>query len=161
MNSKVQKTGGIVFAIVLIIVCGVWFFKSDLKHIEDTNGADNYALQEITDKNIIDLDMGSLGGPNEKHDNITNTTTYYAKKFTGVSEIFGENLKANRFEIIVNFAQVDEGNFRMVLVENDEIVHEFTLNELTQSYVLEDVSGYVALRVAGESAKFQFDYHIL
>lgn len=159
-NSKKKNIVWGIFSIVLIVVAVIWFLGDDLEHIEDTNGADNYALQEITDENLIRLDMGALGGPNIRSDNITNTTTYSAKRFTGVAEIYGENLITNRWEITVDFAAVEEGNFRMVLVVDDEIVHEFALNELTQTYVLEDVSGYVALRIAGESANFTFDYYI-
>lgn len=159
-NTKGKNLLAGVFAVVLVVVCVFWFMGDDLEHIEDTNGADNYALQKITDANIIERDLGALGGPNEETDNITNTTTYSAKKFTGVAEIYGENLTANRITITVNHAKVTEGNFRLVLVVDDEIVHDFTLNELTQTYVLEDVSGYVSLRVAGESANFMFDYYI-
>lgn len=119
-NSKKKNIVWGIFRIVLIVVAVIWFLGDDLEHIEDTNGADNYALQEITDENLI----------------------------------------TNRWEITVDFAAVEEGNFRMVLVVDDEIVHEFALNELTQTYVLEDVSGYVALRIAGESANFTFDYYI-
>ena len=135
--------------------CGV------IEHIEDTNGAENFTLQTITDENIIRLDTGSRG-VTETTNNITNTVTYSSKKFTGVYEIYGENIWTTRYEIIVNHARVDSGNFKMVLVVDDEIVHEFALNELTQSFVLENgVSGYVALRIAGESANFQFDYYVL
>lgn len=160
-NSKVKNILCGIFAVVLIIVCFNWFQSDNVEHIEDTNGDDNYALQEITDENIINLDTGAIGGPNEESDNLTNTTTYSAKNFTGTAEIYGENITTNRFEITVDFAKVEAGNFRMVLLVDDEIVHDFTLNELTQTYVLEDVSGYVSLRIAGESAAFTFDYYIL
>ena len=146
------------FLLVLFFVFGGT--GCTMEHIEDTNGADNYTLQTITDENIIHLDMGSLG-VNESWDSITNITTYSSKKFSGVYEIFGENVITNRYEIILNHARVDEGNFRMVVVINDEIVHEFVLNELTQSVVLTDVRGYLSLRIAGESAKFMFDYYII
>ena len=36
----------------------------------------------------------------------------------------------NYYEITVNFAEVNSGNFKLVLVIDDEIVHEFKLNEL-------------------------------
>ena len=48
----------------------------------------------------------------------------------------------------------------MVLIHNGEIVHVFQLNEFTQTYTLEKPKGNVALRIAGESADFMFDYHI-
>ncbi|MBE6776050.1 MAG: hypothetical protein E7543_07670 [Ruminococcaceae bacterium] len=126
---------------------------------EDTNGADNYKLQQITDYNIINMDIGALN-LKESTDSITNTTTYSSDKFTGVAEIYMNNIKGNRFDITINHAQVNSGNFKIVLVHNDEIVHEFKLNELMQSYTLENPNGTVALRIAGESADFMFDYYL-
>ncbi len=157
MNEQTKKKLIGIMAVVLVIVGFIWFLNDDLEHIEDTNGPDIYKLQTINDDNIINLDTGSMG-LKESTDNITNTVTYSSNKFTGVYEIYGINIKGNRFDITVNHARVDGGNFRMVLVHNDEIVHEFKLNELTQSYTLENPDGYVALRIAGESADFMFDY---
>ncbi len=145
--------------VIFVAVCGIWMFSSDAEHIEDTNGADNYSLQQITDSNIINMDISALNY-SESTDNITNTTTYSSDKFTGVAEIYRTNITANRFDITVNHAQVNSGNFRLVLVHNDEIVHEFTLNELVQTYTLENPNGTVSLRIAGESADFMFDYII-
>ena len=148
-----------IFAVVMVVIGAVLFLTDDLEHIEDTNGADNYKLQEITDENIINCDIGAIN-LRKTEGIITDTTTYSSEKYTGVSEIYGENIITNRYVIHMNHARVDAGNFRIVLVVDDEIVHDFTLNELTQTYVLEDVSGYVALRIAGESADFQFDYWV-
>ncbi len=154
--KKILLGAGVV---VFLAVFALGMFSSDIEHIEDTNGADNYRLQQITDYNIINMDVGAL---NYKKSNglISNTVTYSSDKFTGVAQIFSENLTANRFDITVNHAAVYSGNFKMVLVYNDEIVHEFKLNELTQEFTLENVKGTVALRIAGESADFMFDYHL-
>lgn len=147
-------------AIAIVVVCVVLAFTDDLEHIEDTNGADNYSLQTITDENIINQDTGAMGL--KIHSGVvSDTTTYSSDKFTGVEEIFGENMVANRFEITVYHAQVNSGNFKIVLLEDDEIVHEFKLNELMQTYVLENPSGYVSLRIAGESADFTLEYSII
>lgn len=159
MSEKVKKILFGAGAIVLVVVCAVWIFGSGLEHIEDTNGADNYSLQTITDSNIINRDIGAMGLKTST-DSISNTTTYSSDKFTGVEEIYGENIWGNRFDITINHARVDSGNFRIVLLEGDKIVHEFKLNELTQSYTLENPNGYISLRIAGESADFQFDYNL-
>lgn len=160
MNEKIKKLLIGAGAVILVIVCCVWMFGSNLEHIEDTNGADNYSLQSITDDNIIKMDLGALN-LKESTGSISNTTTYSSNKFTGVSEIYGENIIGNRLEITINHARVDSGNFKIVLLEDDKIVHEFKLNELTQTYVLENPSGYISLRIAGESADFMFDYYII
>lgn len=158
MNGKLKKIIAILGAVVLVAVATVWFMSSDLKHIEDTNGADNYSLQTITDSNVINRDVGAMG-LNIHKSAVSGVTTYSSEKFTGVEEIYGNNIWGNRFEITVNHARVDSGNFRIVLLEDERIVHEFRLNELTQTYVLENPSGYISLRIAGESADFQLDYH--
>ena len=59
------------------------------------------------------------------------------------------------------FGKHELSGSKIVLLEDDEIVHEFELNELTQTFVLEKPSGYISLRIAGESADFQLDYHTL
>mgnify|MGYP003316917357 CR=1 FL=1 len=144
---------------VFIAVFAIWMLQSDLDHIEDTNGTDNYALQQITDSNIINMDIGALNLVEAK-ELFNNLPTFRSDKYTGVSEIYLDNLIANRFEITLYNTTVRSGNFRIVLVYNDEIVHEFKLNELMQTYTLKNPSGNVSLRIAGESADFQFDYHI-
>lgn len=160
LNEKTKKILVGIGAVIMVVVAIIWFMQDGLEHIEDTNGADNYNLQTITDANIINRDIGAMG-LNTSTDSITNTTTYSSEKFTGVEEIYGENIVANRMEFNINHASVTEGNFKIVLLVDDEIVHEFKLNELMQTYVIEDVSGYVSLRIAGESANFMFDYYII
>ena len=153
--KKAKKLLFTVVAIVLIAIAAIWFLGDNMSHIEDTNGADNFELQTITDENICNLDMGSL---NVNVSESFGTATYKSGCFSGVYEVFSENVITNRYEITVNHARVDSGNFKMVLCVNDEIVHTFALNELTQTYVIENVTGNVSLRIAGESADFMFDY---
>lgn len=160
MNEKLKKILWTALAIGVVIAVAITLLFNDLEHIEDTNGTDNYKLQQITNEDIIDFDMGSIGGPNIKESLISDMQVYYSNKFTGVAEISYEEVIANRYEVSLYNTTVEKGNFKIVLVENDEIVHEFELNETMQSFVLEDVSGYVALRIAGESADFSFSYSI-
>lgn len=160
MNDKLKNILWTALGIGVVIAVAVMLLFNDLEHIEDTNGAENYKLQQITNQDIIDLDMGSIGGPDIKESLISDTQVYYSKKFTGVAEISYEEIIANQYEVSLYNTTVKKGNFKIVLVENDKIVHEFDLNENMQSFVLEDVSGYVALRIAGESADFSFSYSI-
>lgn len=158
--EKLKKILPTVLAVVLVAVVVIWFAGDDLEHIEDTNGPEDFTLQTITDENIIRRDIGAIG-IGENSGIISDTVTYSSDKFTGVYEVYGESIITNRYEITVNHAQVDAGNFRIVLCVDDRIVHEFALNELTQTFVLEDVRGYVSLRIAGESADFQFDFYTI
>lgn len=159
-NEKLKKAATFLFAAVLVAVGFLWFSKTGLEHIEDTNGPDNYTLQVITDDNIRNMDVGARNVGQSSSIITGDTVTYSSKKFTGVYEVFREHIITNRYEITVNHARVDGGNFKMVLCVDDEIIHEFDLNTLSQTFVLENVRGTVSLRIAGESADFQFDYYV-
>ena len=159
MNEKLKKLFSLLAAAILIVVAVIWFTGSNLEHIADTNGPDDFTLQTITDDNIRNRDIGALN-VGQSTSLVSDTVTYSSKKFTGVYEVFTENIVTNRYEITVNHARVDAGNFKMVLCVDDEIVHEFTLNTLSQTFVLDHVNGTVSLRIAGESADFMFDYYV-
>ncbi len=147
-------------AIVVLVFGGFSLLTSDLEHIEDTNGPDNYRLQQINDYNIINKDIGALN-LNESDQLLSSLPLISSKKFTGVADVYTTNVWGNRFDITLYTTEVRSGNLRIVLIHNDEIVHEFKLNELSESYTLENPSGFVALRVAGESANFEFSYDLI
>ena len=144
----------------VVVVCFMLFSKYSIEHIEDTNRADNYDLQQITDYNIINMDIGALNLTKETSI-VSDLPEYSSKKFTGVEEIYLNNIYGNRFDITLYNTHVKEGNFRVVLLHNGEIVHEFKLNELVQSYTLKNPEGTVSLRIAGESANFKLSYDLI
>lgn len=157
------KLKNLLIGIVAVILVGYFVISmltSNLKHIEDTNGAENYNLQQITEYNIINMDIGALN-LTESNELFNNLPTYKSDKYTGVSEIYMTNIWGNRFDITLYNLRVKSGNFKVVLVHNDEIVHEFKLNELSESYTLENPNGTVSLRIAGESADFEFSYDLI
>lgn len=144
-----------IVVVVFLVVFAIWMFSSDLEHIEDTNGA-TFQLQQITDSNIINMDIGALNVSKTKTP--LSETEYSSDKFTGVYDIFTTDIVGNRFDVTLFNTVVNSGNFKVVLIHNDEIVHEFRLNELMQTYTLENPHGAVSLRIAGESADFEFSY---
>lgn len=160
ISEKTKKIFAGIGAVVFVAVMVFWFFSSDPEHIEDTNGPDDYSLQQITDYNIINMDVGAINLI-ESDELLNNLPTYKSNKYTGVSEIFMTNISGNRFDITLYNLQVESGNLKVVLVHNDEIVHEFKLNELEQTYTLKNPKGNVSLRVAGESADFELSYDII
>lgn len=156
-----KKLISIIGIVVFVAVFALWMFNySDLEHIEDTNGTDNYTLQQINDFNIIKMDTGALNVV-QSDELFNNLPTFKSKKFTGVYEVYGTNIVGNRFDITLYNTTVKEGNFKIVLVYNDEIVHEFALNELEQTYTIEKPKGNISLRIAGESADFKFSYDLI
>lgn len=161
MNKRIKTLLAIPVIIIFVVIAIVMFanddeFIDDFKHIEDTNGADVYTLQTITDEDIINMNIGNKGVWESK-DNLTNITTYSSDKFSGVYEVYNTNFVGTNLKVTVRNLKVNEGNFKLVLVVNDEIVHEFNLNESTQTYMLEEVSGNISLRIAGESADFELE----
>ncbi len=141
--------------LIVVVIAGVMLFNTDLEHIEDRNGAENFELQTITDEDIAKIEMGSLN-VTVSTNNITNMTEISSKKFTGVYEVLYTNLigKSDFLLNIYDF-QIKGGNFKMVVVHNGKIIHTLT-PENAEEYLLEDVNGTVSLVIAGESADFSF-----
>lgn len=124
--------------------------------IEDTNGEDDYSLATITDENIINLDLGASGSSSSTTGDST-VTKYSAKSFSGVEELYvADYLWESDVTIDVTSLIVKGGNFRLVVLVDDEIVYDFDLEEVSQSCELHDVDGTVSVRIAGESAAYEF-----
>lgn len=145
-------------AIGLVVVALFWMFgDGGPEHIADTNGPEDFSLTTITDSNIINQDMGSIGIVGVSQSVLTGDGyEFSAKKFTGVYDILHNNFigKSDFVLDLTNFV-VTEGNVRLVVIHNDQIVAELTPDMFIE-YRLEDISGTVALRIAGESAAFSF-----
>ncbi len=161
MNEKtVKKPLKSKFVMVLIIIsvvlAMVMLLNTDLEHIEDTNGADDFSLQTITDKNIINQDTGAINVVTTNN-TITNMTEISSKKFTGVYEVLYENF-IGKSDFVLNLYdfKINSGNFKMVVVHDDKIVGVIT-PENADEFVLNDINGTVSLVIAGESANFSFE----
>lgn len=160
MNQPLKKFLWSIFAIVILAVFVVFFLTNDMvEHIEDTNGADNFTLQTITDENIVNHDMGMIGGIGVKTNLFGGSVTISAKKFTGVYDILYNNyIGKSDFHLQLTGLTVTEGNFKAAVVHNDKIVDvlEFNSEDPFIDYWLEDIEGSVHLTIAGESAAFEF-----
>lgn len=158
MNEKAKKVLTIIGALAFVLVAGIWILLGGTDHIEDTNGPQDFSLQTITDRNIIDRSTGSIGGPHISRSILTGSTVEFsAEKFTGVYEILYDNyIGPSDFEVNLTAYEIYGGNFKLVVVHNDEIVAVLE-PDLFVNYRLEDITGYISLRIAGESASFRFD----
>lgn len=126
----------------------------------DTNGEDDLTLQTITDENIIDLSVGASGlSYSEQEFGLGITSTeYYAKNFNGVQEIYLNNyLLPSSFYIYVGYLNVKGGNFKLAVVNNDEIIREIPDGTFNEQIFFEDIQGSFAIRLAGESAAFELN----
>ena len=157
-RGPIKKLLGLVWLVVFIgVFCLLMLNDKKIEHIEDTNGADNYSLQVITDENIELMDFGAKGFGSTTN-NVTNRTVYSSKNYSGVTEVEGYTSVGNSYTAYVNKFELKAGNAKLVLVVDDKIVHEFEPNESLQEYTVEGVKGaYISIRLAGESANFKLD----
>ena len=158
MMRPIKKILGILWIVVFIgVFCFLMLNDKKIEHIEDTNGADNYSLQVITDDNIELMDFGAKGFGSTT-DNITNRIVYSSKNYSGVTEVEGYTSIGDSYTAYVKRFDLKEGNAKLVLVVDDKIVHEFKPNESLQDFTVEGVKGaYISIRLAGESANFKLE----
>lgn len=126
---------------------------------EDTNGDDVYTLQTITDDDIIGLSTGASGLSYdvENTGELPFSSEVSSKNFNGVEEIFyTDQIIASDINVYIGTMNVRGGNFKLVAVNNDEIIKEFDLDAFNETFQFEDIKGTFSIRVAGESASFKF-----
>jgi len=146
---------GLVFAAVLLLSFGLWFFFDRTGHIEDSNGAEDISLASISEQQILERKIGPKGLESDAEFPGT-MVKFYSEKYSGIYEVmYTTVLFTPGFSIDIYDFEVNSGNFRMVLINEDRIVAEVLPGEHT-SLVLEDALGPVSLVIAGESADFSF-----
>lgn len=155
-----NKLTGMLVVVFLVVFAIMMLSGNKIEHIEDMNGPDIYSLTTITDSNIINRDVGAKGF-SKTESSLSDLVEYKSKKFTGVEEIYSTNVMANRMDITMTNLQVHSGNLKVVVVYNDQIVHEFKVNEMGETFTLEKPKGNVSVRVAGESADFYLTYDVI
>ena len=145
----------ILIAVAVVVICGYSFLNSDLKHIEDTNGPEDYSLVTITDENIIKQDMGALNV--KKSTGLLNDgVTFKSDKFTGVYRVFQTNFFFDSdFLMDVAGFWINSGNFRMCIVNDGKIIATVEPG-MFATCELSDLNGSFELVIAGESADFEF-----
>ena len=145
----------ILIAVAVVVICGYSFLNSDLKHIEDTNGPDDYTLTTITDENIIKQDMGALN-VSKSTGLLNDGVTFKSDKFSGVYHVFQTNFFFDSdFLMDVAGFWVNSGNFRMCIVNDGKIIATVEPG-MFATCELSDLNGSFELVIAGESADFEF-----
>lgn len=155
---RIPKWVIIVVLVVLAVVLVGMGSKFGGTYYEDTNG-DDFALQTITEDNIIKQDLDSTGFVGNVSAQ-TGKETFLGENFSGVKMIRSKSYSGEMLKIYANKVYVSEGNFRMVVVHDGEIVHEFKLNEPSQEFVLQNAYGRYDVVVAGEVADCSLDVEI-
>lgn len=168
MSAKVKNALWIIFAAVMILVFVVLLIKEPgPEHVEDTNGADNFELQSITEQDIIGLKIGSRGSVSQRERQVTvagwqvsDGVTYSSKKFTGVYMLYSTTLiKGSDIYVSLAEYEITSGNFAFYIVFDGEIVGKILpSDDALSEFYLENVdkSGTLEYVIAGESASFKF-----
>ena len=168
LSPKTKKILTGTAVVLFLVVFAVWMLASPHpEHIEDTNGADNYSLQTITERDVVTQTMGSRGSVSEseiRYDftglNISSGKKYSSNKFTGVYRLHTTTLFKGS-DIYVDLAEfeIKEGNFAFYIVFDGEVVGKLTPDEFASAeFTVKNVdkTGDLEYVIAGESANFTF-----
>ena len=150
------------FIIFSLIIC--LFLTGCIENYDDTNGIESYTLQTITDENIIKLDLPRSGLNRQELDieNALYSCEYSAECFNGVDRLyhFTNFINKTEFVVSIDYLNVKNGNYKLVVVNDDEIIYEFPLNIESEEFVFEDFTGSFSIHVAGEDAEFELSMSI-
>lgn len=144
---------------LLLVVLMVIFASGCGVQIEDTNGADNYDIVTLTEENIIKMNVGA-SSYSESTSGSSAYTKYSGKTFSGVAEIYSSTYFKSDIIIDIVDYKIKAGNFKLVAVCDDEIIHTFEPTDVADIVTLEDINGTLSIRMVGESAEFEFKMDI-
>ncbi|HHX80163.1 MAG TPA: hypothetical protein GX692_03765 [Acholeplasmataceae bacterium] len=143
---KIRNVIGLFLLLFLLCACSLFL------NYEDTNGDDNYDLETITDEMIIEGSRSiSIGSIESK---VNNKGKLSINKFNGVKTI--KTFNNGSYTITVDF-KVTKGNVKLVLCDDEKIIHEFSINSENQTFTIADESK-VYFKIAGESSGFELNY---
>lgn len=142
------------FLVLSLSACG--------EAIEDTNGENNTSLNTITTEEILSNSITSSGlGYSESNTMGITSFEYQDKNFNGVEEVFRESyLFSSGISVDISYIELESGNFRMYIINEGEILKEIEPGVFNESYLFEDIEGEFYIRVAGESAKVEFNFNV-
>lgn len=154
----------IIFGLVSLICIRQTFSADKFDVYVDTNGADNYSLQSIDERSIIDIESeryeaiesdssktGDRSWITSKQTSDYDNVVYSSSEFNGVKVIQATKILSDKVVFEVDNT-VSKGNCRISLIMDGEILHDFEIN--TQSeYTLKNTKGKeVFIVFAGEAA---------
>ena len=155
-NNPLLLIGALVFAAAVLFL----LFRPG-QQIEDVNGSDDCSLATLTEADIL-ADKRSFTGLSKSTGRISlpggweinDGVKLSSDAFSGVADLlWADYILPSDFYLELSRFQVEGGNFRMVVVNNDEIIAEIQPGE-DQIIRIDDITGPTSLRIAGESAAF-------
>ena len=168
LNFRIRNFFGGIFVVVFIAVFAVMMVKAPRPdHIEDTNGPDNHALQQITEEDVLLREMGARGGIAEQEKKLKlgifslgSGVEYSSNKFTGVALMDSCTLFAGSdIHVYLEDFEIKSGNFAFFVIFEGEIVGQLQPDEFgSAEFIMKNVpeTGVLEYVIAGESASFSF-----
>ena len=162
MKSSKKSFPTILIVLVAAVVAAVWLMMPGIEHIEDANGPDDTSLATLTEADILAdsiADTGFLSTHRGSIDlpggwSIGSGVKISSDKLTGVTELlWADYLLPSDFYLNLSLFTVEEGNARLYVVNNDQIVAVLEPGE-DVTCLLEDLTGRTAVRLVTESAAF-------
>lgn len=146
-----------ILLLVLLLFLVVSLGACSYKHIEDTNGENNFSIVSISDDKIISKSQNLTYGSVRTTKN--GETTLKIKKMSGVMDL--EKTKVDDQGLIYSVeSTVNSGNFRIVVTLAEKIISDIEVNCKTDITVPNTKGTYV-LKIVGESANFTMKYKIV
>ena len=145
-----------ILSILALMLAAMTLFSSCASaHIKDTNGKDDYSLQQLTEEDLLKSRSSvSSVSVSSTRDHETRVTV---RKCSGVKEF--RTFTKGTYTVTVNF-KVNAGNIRLVLCDSDQILKEFEINSDGQSFTFDCGYKIVSLKAACESAGFELVYTV-
>ncbi len=132
---------------ITVLLCSCFLFK----HIEDTNGEEDYSLCTITDERICSKST-SIVEFNARYSDLIDQVKYSAKKFSGVKNLYSFTANANKAYAFMVTTERTAGNLRICVVNNGSIVQDVEIG-YNEQIVITGIQGTCYIRAAGESAE--------
>ena len=124
-------------------------------HIEDTNGPSDPTVVTITDDKILS-GVNSYTQVMAVKTEVGRRATYKADKFSGVTTVISIPYAVGTEMPIRTSILCEEGNLRVVLIHEDEILCDLPLGEGQVTVISEPRRDY-KIKIAGESTKFSLE----
>ncbi len=167
-EKKATKKRIIVGFAVAFVLSGIVFGSVAINHnkYKDTNGADNFSLQHITDEQIINgstgitktnyqiYSSGEKTGIENFSDFDSENVRITVDKLSGVELIQATKATTKNVEITAD-TRVESGNFRLVVVIDKEIYKDFDINKKDTIRIKNCKGKEIFVHVVGENAKFE------
>lgn len=137
---------------IIVIMLSVSLFGC--VHVEDTNGPDDFSITSYSEEEMLN-GRGSHVDLMYVKSVFNNAYNYSSSKFSGIKTL--ERINISQESTLVVTTNVEKGNFRFIILKNNELFIEPKIN-FTETFEL--LNGSYTFIIVGESAKYKISMEI-